>query len=117
MTEEQLTVELQQLLQLTPRYEEDKEEHLTPDERNEMNALLVATSGIITEKQWRERRLKMPKRHEPEKWNLVKAYALSPTQELASQLLQMDFDKGDLNLFRLHELEKKKNPMLTKLYW
>jgi hypothetical protein len=92
-----------------------KEEHndtLTVDERSELNALRLKTSGIITAKQWRERRHKLPKRHEQQKWNLLKAYGLSPTQELASQLSQLGFDEFDRALFRLHELEKKKNPML-----
>jgi hypothetical protein len=89
-----------------------KEEHndtLTPDERSELNALRHRTSGILTAKQWRERRHKLPKRHEQQKWNLLEAYMLSPTQELASQL---GFDEIDRALFRLHELAKKENPML-----
>ena len=87
-----------------------KEEHtdtLTPDERSELNAVRYRTSGILTEKQWRERRQKLPKRHEQEKWNLIEAYMSSPTQELASQLSQLGFDEIDKALFRVHELEKK----------
>jgi hypothetical protein len=89
-----------------------KEEHndtLTPDERSELNALLDGPILKLTSKQWRERRHKLPKRHEQQKWNLLEAYMLSPTQELASQL---GFDEIDRALFRLHELEKKENPML-----
>ena len=82
-------------------------EKLTPDEQSELNALRYRTSGILTEKRWRERRHKLPKRHEQQKWNLLKAYMLSPTQELSSQLSQLGFDELDKALFRVHELEKK----------
>ena len=87
-----------------------KEEHndtLTPDERSELNALRYGTSGILTAKQWRERRHKLPRRHEQQKWNLLKAYMLSPTQKLSSQLSELGFDEIDKALFRVHELEKK----------
>jgi hypothetical protein len=90
-----------------------KEEHndtLTPDERSELNALL-GVALKLTGKQWKERRHKLPKRHEQQKWNLLKAYGLSPTEHLASQLSQLGFDEIDKALFRLHALEEKENPM------
>ena len=90
---------------------EEYNDTLIPDERSELNALLDVALKL-TEKQWRERRHKLPKRHEQPKWNLLKAYGLSPTQELASQLSQLGFDEIDKALFRMHTLEKKKNPML-----
>ena len=88
-----------------------QEERLTPNERSEYDPLFSRTVKL-TEKQMRERRLKLPKRHEQQKWNLIEAYMLSPTQELASQLSQLGFDEFDRALFRIHELEKKENPML-----
>jgi len=90
---------------------EDHNDTLTPDEQSELNALLDVALKL-TEKQWRERRDKLPKRHEQQKWNLLEAYMLSPTQELASQLSELGFEEIDRALFRLHELEKKENPML-----
>jgi hypothetical protein len=86
-----------------------KEEHndtLTLDERSELNALLDVAFKL-TEKQWRERRHKLPKRHEQQKWNLLEAYMLSPTHELASQLSQLGFDEIDKALFQMHALERK----------
>jgi hypothetical protein len=80
---------------------------LTPDERSELKALLDGVILKLTDKQWRERRHKLPKRHEQQKWNLLKAYMLSPTQELSSHLSQLGFDVIDKALFRVHELEKK----------
>jgi hypothetical protein len=91
---------------------EEKNDTLTPDERSELNALRYRTSGMLTAKQWRERRHKLPKCHEKQKWNLLEAYMLSPTQDLGSQLSQLGFDEIDKALFRVHALEKKENPML-----
>jgi hypothetical protein len=85
---------------------EEYNDTLTPDERRELNALLDGVILKLTE-QWRERRHKLPKRHEQQKWTLLKAYMLSPTQELSSQLSQLGFDEIDKALFRMHELEKK----------
>jgi hypothetical protein len=84
---------------------EEYNDTLTPDERSELNALLDGVILKLTEKQWRERRHKLP--HEQQKWTLLKAYMLSPTQELSSQLSQLRFDEIDKALFRMHELEKK----------
>jgi hypothetical protein len=83
---------------------EEYNDTLTPDGRSELNALFDGVILKLTEEQWRERRHKLPKRREQQKWNLLKAYMLSPTQELASQL---GFDEIDKALFRVHELEKK----------
>ena len=83
-----------------------KEEHndtLTLDERRELKALLRVILKL-TGKQWKERRYKLPKRHERKKWILLEAYMRSPTQELWSQL---GFDEIDQALFRVHALEKK----------
>jgi hypothetical protein len=80
---------------------------LTPAERSERTAILQGPVGKLTGKQWIERRHKLPKHHEQQKWNLLEAYMLSPTQELATQLTQLGFDEIDKALFRLHALERK----------
>jgi hypothetical protein len=95
---------MEQLKGNNPMMRENHMEKLTPDERSELNALWHGPIGKLTEKQWRERRHKLPKRHEQQKWDLLEAYMASPIQELSSQL---GFDEIDQALFRVHELEKK----------
>jgi hypothetical protein len=83
---------------------EEYNDNLTPDERSELNALLNGPIGKLTAKQWRERRHKLFRRGQHERNNVLKAYLLSPTEQLASQL---GFDELDKALFRLHELSEK----------